>query len=326
MNRAIAKWSASIAVTLFGALSLQGWGQTFPSRPVTMIVPYAPGGSAEVVGRLLAAEMAKALGHNVVLELKPGAGGNIGAELVAKTARADGYTILLASLSLSSNASLMKLNFDPRKDLAAVAGIATLPNLMVTAVDGPFKSFKEAIAAARKTPGQLSFGSSGLGTSSHLTGELLKAAAGIDLIHVPYKGSGAVYPDLISGRVNFLFDLAGSAVGQVQSGKVRALATTSNRRSMTLPDVPTIAESGFPGFQFGAYLALFAPSATPKEAVARLEEAAARGIQAPIVKERLMQIAAEAVPVGSTEFQKYFNDDVERFARLVREGKLKPLQ
>jgi tripartite-type tricarboxylate transporter receptor subunit TctC len=327
MNPAIAKWSASTAVTLLGALSsVLGWGQTFPTRPVTMIVPYAAGGSAEVVGRFLAAEMAKALGHNVVLDLRPGAGGNIGAELVAKTARADGYTILLASLSLSSNVSLMKLNFDPRKDLAAVAGIATLPNLMVTAADGPFKSLKEAIAAARKTPGQLSFGSSGLGTSSHLAGELLKAAAGVDLIHVPYKGSGAVYPDLISGRVNFLFDLAGSAVGQVQSGKVRALATTSDRRSRTLPDVPTVAESGFPGFHFGAYLALFAPSATPKEAVARLEDATARAIQAPAVKERLVQIAAEPVPVGSAEFQKYFNDDVERFATLVREGKLKPLQ
>jgi tripartite-type tricarboxylate transporter receptor subunit TctC len=220
----------------------------------------------------------------------------------------------------------MKLNFDPRRDLAAVAGIATFPNLMVTAADGPFRSFKEALAAARKNPGQLSFGSSGLGTSSHLSGELLKAAAGIDMIHVPYKGSGAVYPDLISGRVNFLFDLAGSAVGQVQSGKVRALATTSNRRSTTLPEVPTIAESGFPGFQFGAYLALFAPAATPKDAVARLEEAVAHAIQVPMVKDRLAQMAAEPVPVGSAEFQKYFNDDVERFAKLVREGKLKPLQ
>jgi tripartite-type tricarboxylate transporter receptor subunit TctC len=291
-----------------------------------MIVPYAPGGSADVVGRLVAVEMTKALGQSVVLELKPGAGGNIGAELVARSARADGYTILLGSLSLSSNVSLMKLNFDPRRDLAAVAGIATFPNLMVTAADGPFRSFKEALAAARKNPGQLSFGSSGLGTSSHLSGELLKAAAGIDMIHVPYKGSGAVYPDLISGRVNFLFDLAGSAVGQVQSGKVRALATTSNRRSTTLPEVPTIAESGFPGFQFGAYLALFAPAATPKDAVARLEEAVAHAIQVPMVKDRLAQMAAEPVPVGSAEFQKYFNDDVERFAKLVREGKLKPLQ
>jgi tripartite-type tricarboxylate transporter receptor subunit TctC len=300
--------------------------QTFPSRPVSMIIPYAAGGSADVVGRLVANEMTKTLGHNVILELKPGAGGNIGAELVARTARADGYTILLASLSLSSNVSLMKLNFDPRKDLTAVAGIATLPNLMVTAADGPFKSIKEAIAVAKQKPGELSFGSSGPGTSSHLTGELLKAAAGIDLTHVAYKGSGAVYPDLISGRVQFLFDLAGSAIGHVQSGRVRALATTSNRRSAALPDVPTIAESGFPGFEFGAYLALFAPAATPREAIAILEDAAAKAIQTPVLKERLAQIAAEPVPVSSAGFQKYFNDDVERFAKLVREGKLQPLR
>ncbi len=311
-----------------GAIVFGGAGalaQSFPSRPISMIVPYAAGGSADVVGRLVATEMSKSLGHNVVLELKPGAGGNIGAELVAKTARADGYTILLASLSLSSNVSLMKLNFDPRKDLVAVAGIATLPNLMVTSADGPIRSVKEAIAAARQKPGELTFGSSGPGTSSHLTGVLLMAAAGIELTHVPYKGSGAVYPDLISGRVSFLFDLAGSAMGHVQGGKVRALATTSNRRSAALPDVPTIAESGFPGFEFGAYLAVFAPAATPMEAIAILEAAVGKAIQAPVVKERLTLIAAEAVPVSAAGFQKYFNDDVERFARLVREGKLQPL-
>ncbi len=319
-------WTAmSLAGTIvFGAAS--ALAQSFPSRPISMIVPYAAGGSADVIGRLVAAEMSKTLGHNVLIELRPGAGGNIGAELVAKTARADGYTILLGSLSLSSNPSLMKLNFDPRKDLVAVAGIATLPNLMVTAADGPIRSFKEALAAARQRPGELTFGSSGPGTSSHLTGELLKAAAGIDMTHVPYKGSGAVYPDLISGRVNFLFDLSGSAMGNVQGGKVRALATTSNKRSAALPDVPTIAESGFPGFEFGAYLAVFAPAATPKEAIAILEDAVAKAIRAPAVRERLTLIAAEAVPVSAAGFQKYFNDDVERFARLVREGKIQPLR
>ncbi len=316
------------AVVLGGTIALNAAGalaQSFPSRPITMIVPYAAGGSADVIGRLVAAEMSKTLGHNVILELKPGAGGNIGAELVAKTARADGYTILLASLSLSSNVSLMKLNFDPRKDLVAVAGIATLPNLMVTSADGPIRSVKEAIAAARQRPGELTFGSSGPGTSSHLTGVLLMAAAGIELTHVPYKGSGAVYPDLMSGRVNFLFDLAGSAMGHVQGGKVRALATTSNRRSAALPDVPTLAESGFPGFEFGAYLAIFAPSATPREAITILEDAVGKAIQVPLVKERLALTAAEPVPVSAAGFQKYFNDDVERFARLVREGKLQPL-
>lgn len=318
-----------MAVSLGGALALGAasvLAQSFPTRPISMIVPYAAGGSADVVGRLVANEMSKTLGHNVVLDLRPGAGGNIGAELVAKTARADGHTILLASLSLSSNPSLMKLNFDPRKDLVAVAGIATLPNLMVTSVEGPIRSLKEAIATARQRPGELTFGSSGPGTSSHLTGELLKAAAGIDMTHVPFKGSGAVYPDLMAGRINFLFDLAGSAMGFIQGGKVRALATTSSSRSAALPDVPTIAESGFPGFEFGAYLAVFAPAATPKEAIAILEDAVAKAIRTPVVRERLTLIAAEPVPVSAAGFQKYFNDDVERFARLVREGKIQPLR
>lgn len=323
-KRSISLFAVMVAVV--AGVSTRADAQSFPTRPVSMVVPYAAGGSADVVGRLVAAEMAKVLGQNVIIDMRPGAGGNIGADLVARSARADGYTMLLGSLSLSTNPSLMKLNFDPRKDLVAVAGLANLPNLMVTAVDSPYKSIKEVIAAARQQPGKLSFGSSGPGTSSHLAGELLKIAADIDMIHVPYKGSGAVYPDLMSGRVNFLFDLAGSAVGQVQGGKVRALATTSSRRSAALPDVPTIAESGFPGFQFGAYLALFAPAATPKEAIARLEDAAAKALQVPLVKERLTQMAAESLPVAAAEFQKYFNDDVERFARLVREGKIKPLQ
>jgi tripartite-type tricarboxylate transporter receptor subunit TctC len=302
------------------------FAQGFPTRPVVMIVPYAAGGSAEVVGRLVAQEMSKTLGHNVILELKPGAGGNIGAEIVARNTKPDGYTILLGSLSLSSNPSLMKLNFDPRKDLVAVAGIGTFPNLMVTSAGSPYKSVKDAIAAARQKPGELTFGSSGPGTSSHLAGELLKAAAGIDMTHVPYKGSGAVYPDLMSERVNFLFDLAGSATGYIQGGKVRALATTFSRRSKALPDVPTIAESGYPGFEFGAYLAFFAPAGTPKEAIAVLEDATARAIKTSTVAERLMQMAAEPVPASSAGFQKYFNDDVERFARLVREGKIQPLR
>ena len=326
MTRARARTAIVVTLSLLIVTMSFARAQSFPTRPITMVVPYAAGGSADVVGRLLAAEMSKTLGQNVVLELKPGAGGNIGAEMVARNARADGYTVLLASLSLSSNVSLMKLNFDPRKDLVAVAGIATLPNLMVTAADGPYKSFKEAIAAARQKPGALTYGSSGLGTSSHLTGELLNTVAGIEMTHVPYKGTGAAYPDLMSGRVQFLFDLAGSAVGQVQSGKVRALATTAARRSAALPEVPTIAESGFPGFEFGAYLALFAPAGTPKEAIARVEEAVARGIQDAVIKDRLAQMAAEPVPVGASEFQRYFNDDVERFAKLVRAGKLKPLQ
>ena len=301
-------------------------GQTFPSRPVTMIVPYAAGGSADVVARPVAAEMGKLLGENVVVELRPGAGGNIGAEYVARSARADGYTILLASLSLATNVSLMKLNFDPRKDLVAIGGITTFPNVLLVSSQDPAKTLQDIVARARKEPGRLTYGSSGPGTSSHLAGELLSVAANIQLVHVPYKGSGAVYPDLIARRVTMLFDLAGSASGHIKGGQVKPLAMTGARRAGALPDVPTFVESGFPGFEFGAWLGLFAPNGTPKEVVARLEDALLKTIETPEMKNRLAQLGGEPIPARAAQFWKFFNDDVERYARLVREGKVKPIQ
>jgi tripartite-type tricarboxylate transporter receptor subunit TctC len=299
--------------------------QPFPTRPITMIVPYAAGGSADVVARPLAAEMSKVLGENVVVELRPGAGGNIGAEYVARSARGDGYTILLASLSLATNMSLMKLNFDPRKDLVAIGGICTFPNVLVVSSQDPARTLKDIVARARAEPGKLTYGSSGPGTSSHLAGELLSAAANIQLVHIPYKGSGAVYPDLIARRVTMLFDLSGSASGHIKGGQVKALATTGAKRAAALPDIPTFAESGFPGFEFGAWLGLFAPNETPKEALARLEQAMLEAINTPDMKSRLAQMGGEPIPARAAEFWKFFNDDVERYARLVREGKVQPI-
>ena len=300
--------------------------QGFPTRPVTMIVPYAPGGTAEVLGRPLAQEMSITLGRNVIVELRPGAGGNVGAEYVARVARPDGYTFLFAASSLATSVSLMKLPFDPRKDLEPVAGIAAIPNLVVISADSPLKSLGDVIKSARARPNELTFGSSGPGTGSHLAGELFKDAAGIQLLHVPYKGSGAVYPDLMAQRVTLLFDVMGSAVGQVQGGRVRALATTSKHRSQALPDVPTLAEQGFPNYEFVTWFGFFARTGTPPEALARLERATAAALQSPAVRERLSQIGSEPVPVPAGEFRKYFNDDVERWARMVREGKVAPLQ
>jgi tripartite-type tricarboxylate transporter receptor subunit TctC len=311
---------------LFGCAIGHCFAQGFPTRPVTMVVPYAAGGSADVVGRLVAAEMGKSLGQNVIVELRPGAGGNIGAEYVAKSVRADGYTILLASLSLATNVSLMKLNFDPRKELTAVGGISNFPNILLVSAKDPAASLQDIIARARREPGRVTYGSSGPGTSSHLCGELLHVLAGIDILHVPYKGSGAVYPDMIAGRVTMLFDLMGSAYGHIKGGQVKPLATTGARRAASLPDVPTIAESGFPGFEFGAWLGLFAPAETPKDAVARLEDAMLKAIDSPGVKERLAQLGGEPVPTRAAEFWAFFNKDVDRFARLVQEGKIKPVQ
>ena len=314
------------ALLLLDACATSGFGQGFPTRPITMIVPYAAGGSADVVARPVAAEIGKLLGENVVVELRPGAGGNIGAEYVARSARADGYTILMASLSLATNVSLMKLGFDPRKDLTAIGGITTFPNVLLVSSQDPARNLQDIIARARQDPGKLTYGSSGPGTSSHLAGELLAVAANIQLVHVPYKGSGAVYPDLIARRVTMLFDLAGSASGHIKGGQVKPLAMTGARRASALPDVPTFAESGFHGFEFGAWLGLFAPNETPKEALARLEDALLKTIQTPDMKNRLTQLGGEPIPARAAEFLKFFNDDVERYARLVRDGKVKPIQ
>ena len=315
-----------LVAMLLAVCATAAFGQRFPTRPVTMIVPYAAGGSADVVARPLAAEMTKALGENVVVELRPGAGGNIGAEYVSRTARPDGYTILMASLSLATNVSLMKLNFDPRKELVAIGGITTFPNVLLVSNQDPARNVRDIVERARKEPGKVTYGSSGPGTSSHLAGELLSAMANVEFTHVPYKGSGAVYPDLIAGRVTMLFDLAGSASGHVKGGQVKPLAMTGARRANALPDVPTFVESGFPGFEFGAWLGLFAPSETPKEIVARLEEAMLKSIETPDMKSRLASMGGEPIPARAGEFWKFFNDDVERYARLVREGKVKPIQ
>jgi len=311
--------AASLAAPPAGA-------QEFPVRPVQMVVPYAAGGSADVLGRVIAQEMAKPLGQSVVVELKPGAGGNLGAEQVAKNSRADGYTFLFASVSLATSVSLSKLNFDPRKDLVPVAGVATIPSLMVIAADSPYKTLPELVKAARDNKVQVSFGSSGNATGSHLVGELFKAAAGIDMLHVPYKGSGAVYPDLIAGRITILTDVMGSALGMVKGGKVRALGITSLHRSKTLPDVPTIAEQGYPGFEFGTWFGFFAPTGTPPDAVKKLEHAALAALQTEAVKERLDAVGAQLLPGPGPEFGKWYLNDVERWARLVREGRVKPVE
>jgi tripartite-type tricarboxylate transporter receptor subunit TctC len=313
----------ALAAALAG--SFQAVAQEFPNRAVQMIVPYAAGGSADVLGRVIAQEMSKTLGQSVLPELKPGAGGNLGAEQVARNSRPDGYTFLFASVSLATSVSLSKLNFDPRRDLVPVAGVASIPSLMVTATDGPYKSFKDLVAAAKDKKSQISFGSSGNATGSHLVGELLKAAAGIDMLHVPYKGSGAVYPDLIAGRISILTDVMGSALGQVKGGKVRALAITSLQRSKSLPDVPTIAEQGYPGFEFGTWFGFFAPAATPPEVVKKLEGAVLQALNTEAVKERLDAAAAQLLPGPGQAFGKWYLGDVERWAKLVREGRIQPI-
>lgn len=310
-----------LALGLAGPLSAAAAAQTFPDRPVTMVVPYAPGGSADVLARVIAPEMAQTLGQPVVVELRPGAGGDIGAAHVATQARADGHTLLLGSLSLATGPSLKSLAFDPLRDLAPVGGIGAVPHLVVVSPESPYRTLQDLLAAARARPGEISFGSSGPGTGSHLAGELLGASAGVQLLHVPYRGSGAVYPDLIAQRITMLIDAMGSSSGQVQSGAVRAIGITSARRSEALPEVPAIAEQGLPGFEFSIWLGFFVRAGTPPAAVGRLEAANRRALGAPAVRERLRQAAAEPIPADAAGFGRYFEADVARWAELARAGR-----
>ena len=297
----------------------------FPSQPLTMIVPYAAGGSADVLGRVIAIEMAKILGQGVIVELKPGAGGNIGAEYVAKNVKPDGYTFLFASVSLATSPSLSKISFSPQNDLSAVAGVATIPSLMLVSNNAPYRNVKEFVTAVKANKVQASFGSSGNNTGSHLVGELFKVSAGIEMTHVPYKGSGAVYPDLIAGRITTLFDVMGSSFAQVKGGQVRALAITSSARSKLLPEVPTIAEQGYPGFEFGTWFGFFVPAQTPIDVRKKLEIAILQSLKSESVKERLEMVGATSLPGPGADFEKWYLADVARWARMVKEGRLQQL-
>ncbi len=310
---------------VLATLALAAPARAFPDHPLTMVVPYAAGGSADVLARVIAPEMAAMLGQPVVVELRPGAGGNVGAQHVATSARPDGHTFLLGSVSLATGPAISTLSFDPMRDLVPLGGIGTVPNLLVVAPQSPFLSLADLLAAARARPGSVSYGSSGLATGSHLAGELLAATAGVELLHVPYRGSGAVYPDLIAQRITLLMDGMGSAIGQVQSGAVRALGITSTTRSAILPQVPTLAEQGLPGFEFSIWLGFFARSGTPPEALARLEAAHRQALRAPAVQERLRQAAAEPIPEDAAGFGAYFRANAALWAGMVARGQLKRL-
>ena len=311
---------------LASLIALNAQAQAFPNRPLSVVVPFAPGGPAEAVARIVVEPMQQILGERIIIEHKPGAGGNVGAQYVAKQSRPDGYTIFFGSTSLASSVSLMKTNYDARKDLVPVAGIGIIPNLVIVGPNSPHKTLRDLVTAAKARPGSMTFGSSGPGTGSHLAGELFKAAANIDLLHVPYKGSGAVIADLVAGRVDVLFELQSSAVGRVKGGQVRALATTASQRSKALPEVPTVAELGYSGFETGAWSAYFVPAGTPRDVVAKLEQATIKALRTEFVKQRFEEASILPIPESAAEFARYFETDIERWARLVREGRLKVIE
>jgi tripartite-type tricarboxylate transporter receptor subunit TctC len=317
MHKKLSIWSVMVS---FFLLSSNLSAQNYPNKPIKMVVPYAAGGSADILSRPISIAMGQALGQTVFTELRPGAGGNIGAEFVAKSAP-DGYTLLFASLSLSTSVSFAKLNFDPRSDLKAIAGIATLPSVLLVSGKSNIKNFDDLINEAKKS--NVNFASAGPTTGSHLFGELIKSRSKTDMAHIPYKGSGAAYPDLIAGRITFMFDVMGSALPQVKSGQVRAIAVTSTKRSSALPDVPTLNELGYPGFDVGTWFGIFAPSAIPTAIQNRLEEAVLAALNTPEVINQLASVMAEPVPRKGADFGRWYLEDTEKWAKLAKEGAVK---
>lgn len=297
------------------------WAQgAYPNRQITIVVAFTAGGSTDVVARLVAEEMRKSWDQPVIVENRPGAGGNIGSALVAK-ARPDGYTLLMGSVGpLAINASLYRdMPYDNLKDFTPISLVVHVPNmLVVNPAAMPVQSFAEFVALVKANPGKYFFASTGTGTSSHLSGELLKTMAGVDATHVPYKGAVALNDLLAGEQVHFMFATIPSVIEFVRAGRLRALAVTSRTRSAAVPDVPTVAESGFPDFEASSWFGLLGPAGLPADIVAKLQGEVARALKMPDIRNKLIKLGAD--PVGSTpeEFAAYMRAETAKWARVVK--------
>ncbi|WP_423199755.1 MULTISPECIES: tripartite tricarboxylate transporter substrate binding protein [unclassified Cupriavidus] len=273
----------------------------YPNKPIRIIVPFAPGGTTDVLARILAQRMTLAWGQPVVVENRPGVGGTIGAAMVAR-APADGYTLLLGTVHHTiAQAVYKKLSYNFGRDFEPVSVMALVPNVVVVNNDVPAKTIQEFVALARLQPGKLNYGTAGAGTAHHLIGEMFKLRAGVDLVHVPYKGSGPAVADLMGGQVQVMFDTVTSALPQVKAHKTRALAVTTAKRSSALPDLPTLSETVLPGFDVGTWFGIVAPAGTPAAVVEKIHGEIAHMVKVPEVRRQLLDIGAE--PVGNTPAQ-----------------------
>ncbi len=313
-----------IVLSLF-ATTPAALAQTWPAKSVRIVVPFPPGGGTDIGTRIVAQKLQEAFGQSFVVENKPGAAGIVGTEFTAKSPP-DGYTFMMGNIGTHAiNVSLYKkLSYDPVKDFAPVSMVADLPLLLLVHPSVPANSVKELIALAKSQPGKLNFSTSGAGGSMHVAAELFKSMAGVDMVHIPYKGGAPAVADLIAGQVPLSFATVLETIQFVKAGKVRALAVTNNRRSVALPDLPTIAEAGLPGYQSISWLALFAPAGTPKDVVNRVSSETVRILKIADVKERLLGQGAE--PIGSTpeELATTLAADMAKYAKVIRESGSKP--
>ena len=297
--------------------------QSYPERPVRVVVPFPAGGAADIVARQVTQGLAAALGSQFVVDNRAGAGGAIGAETVARSAP-DGYTLLFASSSaLSINPHIAaKLSYDALRDFSPIALIGFAPNVLVVHPSVPAKSVKDLIAVARSKPNALNFASNGTGTLSHLTGELFMQRAGVKMVHIPYKGLAPALTDLISGEVQVMFSSAVAALPQAKAGRLRAIAMTGSKRSAAIPDIPTVAESGLPGYETGSWYGVVVPAGTPKVAIDRLSKEIQAIVKAKDVTSKLNEEAV--IPIGNPpeEFAKHIRAELARWAKVIKAAKI----
>lgn len=316
---------ALAATAVFATPLLSHAEDKYPSKTVKIIVPYAPGGPNDIVARLLAAKLGEMEKQSFIVENKPGGGSNIGADFVAK-APADGYTFLIAATSHAINMTLFpkeQLKYDLLKDLAPVSMIMTGPLVLVTRPDFPASNLKELVVAAKAKPGELSFASSGNGSSTHLGGEMLNSAAGIKTIHVPYKGSGPGLTDVMGGQTTYMLDTMISATPFVTSGKLKALAVTGKKRSPVLPNVPTVAEQGYPNFEAVAFIGMMAPAATPKPIIDRINADMQKILAMPEIKDKLAAQGFAAEWMKPADFGSYLAKEVPKWGAIVKSANVK---
>lgn len=297
----------------------------FPTRPIRLVVPFAPGGTTDLFARILGQRMAEGLGQQVIVENRGGAAGVVGSDAVAK-AEPDGYTILLGAISSHAIAPSMnaRMPYDPLRDFSYIGFVAGVPNILVVNKESiKAATVRDFIAEAKGKPGQFSFGSSGSGTTLHLSGELFKQVAGVEMTHVPYRGSAPAILDLLAGRIQVMFDNLPASIEQVRAGNVRAIAVTSSARAEAVPDVPTIAESGLPGFEALSWFALFAPPRTPPDIVARLAQELRRAQENPDLRRQFAQVGGEIRVMDGEQLRAFVQAETDKWAKVVKAAGVK---
>ena len=317
----------ALAACMAGFAGLAGLPATasaqaaYPNKVITIVVPFAAGGTTDILARLVGQALGTELGQQVIVDNRAGAGGNIGSQLVAR-APADGYTLLMGTVGTHAiNAALYpKMPFDHIKDFAPISRVANVPNLLVANPQQPFKTVPELIAYAKANPGKVNFGSSGNGSSIHLSGELFKSMAKIDMVHIPYKGSAPAVADLLGNQIAVMFDNLPSAIQHVRSGKLRPIAVTTAKRSPELPDVPTIAEAGLPGYEATSWFGLFAPAKTPADVVDKIDAALIKVLASADLKKRLSEQGAEPYAEKPAQFAEFIKTETAKWGKVVKDS------